>query len=517
LNDAYLHLIGYSRADWAAGTIPWANLTPPEYAAVDEQKDRDVRETGYFSPYEKEYILKNGDRIFVLIGAARFGGTLEGGVFFALDLSEIKQLEQQLRRQTEALERASRVKDEFLAVLSHELRSPLNAILGWAQMLRTRKYNEVTTSRALETIERNARLQTQLIEDLLDISRIIQGKLTLNISPVNLSATVEGAIETMRLSAEAKSIHLEPALDQRIGIITGDVNRLQQVICNLLSNAIKFTPNGGRVEVRLSQVAPENQSGSLTTYAQVQVKDNGKGINAEFLPHVFEHFRQADFSITRTYGGLGLGLSIVRQLVELHGGRVRADSLGEGQGATFTVLLPLPQDVRELAGSSPASSRTAMRSGASPAAARLSHHRILVVDDEVDARQFLAALLEQEGAVVMVVASAAEVYGAIDQFQPDLLIGDVGMPDEDGYTLLRKLRSRERAAGSLLKSKYQGQLPALALTAYAREEDHTQAIEAGFQAHLCKPVDATQLITTILNLIDSSDRSPVPADRTAGI
>jgi signal transduction histidine kinase/DNA-binding response OmpR family regulator len=400
-------------------------------------------------------------------------------------------------------QQANRVKDEFLAVLSHELRSPLNAILGWSQMLRSRKLNEVTTSRALETIERNARLQTQLIEDLLDISRIIQGKLNLRVCPVNLTSTIEAAIDTMRLAAEAKSINLKftiadlglansnqisasletekqsdncpSAIEEPKVLALGDPNRLQQIVWNLISNAIKFTPAGGHVEIRLA---------ALDSHAQIIIKDTGKGIRAEFLPHVFDYFRQADASITRNHGGLGLGLAIVRHLVELHGGTVSVESPGDNQGATFTVRLPLisTQSDKDEADES---------SGSSP---RLDGARVLIVDDELDSREFLIFMLEQYGASVMAVASAEEALVAFEKFQPVVLVSDIGMPGEDGYSLIHKVRSRAPAQG--------GQVPAIALTAYARDGDRNQALAAGFQRHLAKPVEPAELAAVIASLME---------------
>ncbi len=400
---------------------------------------------------------------------------------------------------------ANRIKDEFLAVLSHELRSPLNPILGWTKLLRSRKFDEKATDRALETIERNAMLQAQLIEDLLDVSRILRGKLVLNVTPVNLATTIEAALETVHLAAQAKQISIETVLDPSVGQVLGDANRLQQVIWNLLSNAVKFTPQGGWVEVRLQKVeeglkvnrlkvegdAPGVATTALskdniqpsTQYAQIQVKDNGKGISPEFLPHVFEYFRQADSTTTRRFGGLGLGLAIVHHLAELHGGSVFAESPGEGLGATFTVRLPLMV-------AHPEPTREEVQSNRS---ADLSGLRVLVVDDEADIRELVTFILQESGAEVTVTASASEALAALNQSVPDVLLSDIGMPDVDGYMLMRQVRAFSPERG--------GQIPAIALTAYAGEYNQQQALAAGFQLHVSKPVEPDELVRAIANLV----------------
>ncbi|NJN56882.1 MAG: response regulator [Leptolyngbyaceae cyanobacterium SL_5_9] len=412
----------------------------------------------------------------------------------------------------------NRIKDEFLATLSHELRSPLNPILGWSRLLQTKRFDETTLTRALQTIERNAKLQTHLIEDLLDISRIIQGKLALKVSSVNLVAIVEAAIDTMRPAADAKSIPLkvllaEPGATSSNGAIVepewkvdadptllarfqtmGDPNRLQQIIWNLLSNAIKFTPQGGQVEIRLSLIEPEatltagmSKTPIQARYAEIAISDTGKGIKPDFLPHIFDYFRQADASITRVYGGLGLGLAIVRHLTELHGGTICAESFGEGQGATFTVRLPLlvsQPDSKELGSSTPAID--------------LKGIQAVVVDDEVDTREIITLILEGYGTRVISAASVSEALEAVEQFIPDVLVSDIGMPLEDGYTLIRKVRE--------LELDRDGMIPAIALTAYARPEDQHQAVAAGFQLHLPKPVEPEKLAKAVAELVG---RAPV--------
>ncbi|MBD2496029.1 response regulator [Nostoc sp. FACHB-280] len=378
--------------------------------------------------------------------------------------------EQAARAQAES---ANRVKDEFLAILSHELRSPLNPILGWSRLLQTHKLSPSKTAEALATIERNAKLQTQLIDDLLDVSRILRGKLSLNFVPVDLSFVIVAAIETMQNAAIAKSIVIQTHLDS-VGQVAGDSARLQQIVWNLLSNAIKFTSAHGTVSIELKQVGK---------YAQITVSDTGQGIAPEFLPYVFESFRQADASITRQFGGLGLGLAIVRHLVELHHGTVQAASPGEGQGATFTVMLPL-LPVPTLKHQEVKSSHSELD---------LTGMRVLAVEDDPDSREFLVFVLEQYGATVMAVANTAAGFELFPEFQPDILVSDIGMPGEDGYSLIRKIRK--------LPANQGGKIPAIALTAYAKTEDSQQALAAGFQTHLPKPVEPTLLAKAIIDLL----------------
>jgi PAS domain S-box-containing protein len=398
--------------------------------------------------------------------------------------------EQAARAEAESV---NRMKDEFLATLSHELRTPLNAILGWSQLLRNRKFDEATTARALETIERNARSLTQLVGDILEVSSIIRGKVRLNIQPLTVMPLVEAALDSVRLAAEAKAIQIRFHHDQPIEIISGDPDRLQQVFWNLLSNAIKFTPPGGRVEVSLTQT---NHT------VNIAVSDTGQGISSDFLPRVFDRFRQADGSTNRQHGGLGLGLAIVRHLVELHGGTVWATSPGVGAGATFTVQLPL--NSRSRAGSiepvQPLDS-VIVRSVSGSQLTPLANLQILVVEDDQDAREFLTILLEDAGAVVIAVTSvgaAIEVLSEtpIDRY-PDLLISDIGMPEQDGYTLIRQVRSSA--------IDRQVTLPAIALTAYATTEDQTQLLQAGFNCHVAKPADPNELMAVITSLVENPD------------
>ncbi|MEG4805534.1 MULTISPECIES: ATP-binding protein [unclassified Microcoleus] len=388
--------------------------------------------------------------------------------------SDREQLLQQTQAAREEAERANRIKDEFLAVLSHELRSPLNPILGWTRLLQNGKLDTARQAEALATIERNAKLQSQLIEDLLDISRIMQGKLTLTPAPVSLTFVISCALETVRLAAEAKNIPIALDLDLRVAPVSGDAARLQQVVWNLLANAVKFTPNGSPITVELRQV--ERQ-------AQIRVMDTGSGINPQFLPHVFEYFRQEDGSTTRKFGGLGLGLAIVRQIVELHGGTVEAESPGEGLGATFTVKLPLM----------PVPSAAAVDRPSSEPSLDLHGVRVLAIDDEIDSREFVAFVLEQAGAFVTTATTAREGFAAFLECQPDVLLSDIGMPDMNGYMLMRQIRALPPSLG--------GQIPAIALTAYAGDFNQQQALKAGFQRHLAKPIEPDELIGAIASVL----------------
>ncbi|MEH1901463.1 MAG: ATP-binding protein [Nostoc sp.] len=415
-------------------------------------------------------------------------GIVENGLLVRVwgtqrDITERKQAEQEREQTTRADAEVARcIKDEFLATLSHELRTPLNAIMGWTQLLTRRKFDETTTGRALETIERNTKSLAQLIEDILDVSRIIRGTLHLNIHQVKLVTLVEAAIETVRPAAQAKEISIKCRFNPEVGVIVGDANRLQQVVWNLLSNAVKFTPKKGRVDVQLQRIQ---------SHVQIRVSDTGGGIAAEFLSHVFERFCQADSSRTRSHGGLGLGLAIVRHLVELHGGTVSAQSPGIGQGATFIVNLPMKAvDVEANTAEELSSSVDAQE--VNNYLPKLDDLRVLIVDDEADARHLLTTILRQYGIQVIAAASASEALLALQEFKPHVLVSDISMPQEDGYTLIRKVRALPTDQG--------GRIPAVALTAYARVEERTQALLAGFQLHVPKPVNAGELAAVIANL-----------------
>ncbi|RUT06630.1 hypothetical protein DSM106972_028870 [Dulcicalothrix desertica PCC 7102] len=400
-----------------------------------------------------------------------------------------------LQQQADQLRDANRMKDEFLAILSHELRSPLNSILGWSQLLLGRPNLDPTKkAQALLTIERNARAQKQLIEDLLDISRIIRGKLRLNVAPCNIVPIVEAAIETVRTAAEAKHIQVIFTIQDSKLFVKGDAERLQQVTWNLLSNAIKFTGVGGEVEIKLIRLSTVNceHCGALEQVL-IQVKDNGIGIQPDFIPYVFDRFRQADSSSTRTHGGLGLGLAIVKHLVELHGGNVAVESQGEGLGATFTVKLPLLSNEQIQTTSLDIISSSNTPSSAFSFLPSLEGIRVLVVDDEADTRNFVVTVLEQSYAQVQAAASVTEALELISQCKPDVIVSDIGMPGEDGYALIRKIRELPSNAG--------GNIPAAALTAYARTEDRLRAIREGFQLHLPKPIEAAELTTVVASLV----------------
>ncbi len=410
------------------------------------------------------------------------------GIVFK-DISERKRVEEERERMLEresalrqAAEAASQLRDEFLATVSHELRTPLAAILGWVQILRTETLSPEKRDRALETVERNARSQAQLIEDLLDVSRILAGKLRLEIEHVEIDPLVEAALETVMPAANAKQIQIAQALGSRCTVM-GDPHRIQQVVWNLLSNAVKFTPNGGRVAVNVSRV---------DSTAQIVVSDTGRGIAPELQDHIFERFRQADGSTTRSYGGLGLGLSIVRQLVDMHGGTVTVASGGDDKGSTFTVRLPLAVARRRDPRPTVDPSMSAKEFVRPP---ELIDMKILVVDDEADTREMVATLLGNCGAQVRSAASAAEAFRLFVDERPDVVVSDIGMPGEDGYSLIARLRALAPAEG--------GHVPVIALTAYARTQDRTRALLAGFNNHVAKPVEPSELLAVVASLARS--------------
>ncbi|MGV0027531.1 hybrid sensor histidine kinase/response regulator [Phormidesmis priestleyi] len=436
-------------------------------------------------------------------------GELMGYVGTIEDITERKQAEaaqeQMFREQVarQEAETANRMKDEFLAVLSHELRTPLNSMLGWARLLRSKKFDEITTARALETIERNAESQSQLIEDILDVSQIIRGKLKLNCYAINLSSIIDAALDSVRPQAEAKSIRIvPPSLEGAIVRVWGDPTRLQQIIWNLLTNAVKFTPQSGQVEVSVTN-EPH------TPFAQVTVTDTGIGIQPDFLPKVFDRFRQADSTTTRSHSGLGLGLAIVRHLVELHGGTIQADSQGEGQGATFTVRLPIHEEgararesakEQESAGAKPGGNGAAINpqdyediTPCSSAPPLLKGLHVLLVDDEEDNRELVRFILQQQGGIVTSVSTAQQAIEILSQQKPDLLLSDIGMPEMDGCALIRQVRNWLPEQGGLI--------PAIALTAYAGELNQQKMLAAGFQQHLAKPVEPEVLLSAIVRLV----------------
>ncbi|HEY6229979.1 MAG TPA: PAS domain S-box protein [Pyrinomonadaceae bacterium] len=394
--------------------------------------------------------------------------------------AERAELLQRERAARAEAEKANRLKDEFLATLSHELRTPLNAVIGWSRMLNSGRLDRESSKHALEVIERNAWMQKQIIEDILDVSRVITGKLQLNRSPIDLVAVVDAALDAVRPAMEAKEIKIETIIAANLRMISGDADRLQQVVWNVLSNAAKFTPAGGSVEISVNQTE---------THVIIQVADSGPGIDPEFLPHVFERFRQGDGSTTRTHGGLGLGLAIVRHLVELHGGTITVENRTPDPGATFTIRLPLPSG--ELQAATLASADAAFRESAREQPS-LEGLKILIVDDETDALDLISVELAQHGAKVKGVTNAEDALLALEQEKFDLLISDIGMPKMDGYELIRRVRKQEETKET--------RLPAVALTAYARVQDRMQAIMAGFSTHVAKPVEANELITVVASL-----------------
>ncbi len=500
VNKALLDLWGLT-LEQALGKDFFDLKYPDDLAAKLARQVRQVFETKKGLSDETPYTSTTGaggwyEYIFSPVFAA--DGSVEVVVGSTRDVTQRKLSEEQLRQaatdreeilaseraaRSEA-ERTSRMKDEFLATLSHELRTPLNAILGWSQILASGSRDDADLSEGLATIERNARAQTQIIEDLLEMSRIISGKVRLDVQRVDLAAVVQAAMETLKPAADAKGVRLQAVLDPRAGPVNGDPNRLQQVFWNLLTNAVKFTPRGGRVQVVLECV---------NSHLEVSVTDTGEGIRPDFLPYVFDRFRQSDASTTRRHGGLGLGLAIVKQLIELHGGTVRARSDGEGKGAAFIVSLPLkvlhvePEPVQERR-----HPKTASVPVAADLCADIAGVKVLIVDDEPDARALLKRLLEDCGAVVTVAASAEEAMRKLQAERPDVIASDIGMPGEDGYALIRRIRALGPERG--------GDTPALALTAYARADDRVKAVMAGFQHHISKPVEPAVLIAMVASL-----------------
>ena len=478
VNEQACRRLGYTREELLSMSV--TDITGASTIPSQERIERLLVEKHFV--VESVHCTKTAEQMPVEVSATLFTlGGLPTVQAICRDITDRKRTEaereQFLERERiarEQAEAANRIKDDFLAVLSHELRTPLNPILGWTKLLRRGTLNAQKTAIALETIERNAQLQTQLIEDLLDVSRILQGKLTLNLAAVDLVETIEAAKETVRLAAEAKSIVIETALEPTTHFLLGDANRLQQVVWNLLSNAVKFTPPGGQVRIALTYSAND---------AQMTVQDTGKGISPAFLPYVFDTFRQADGTITRTFGGLGLGLAIVRQIVALHGGTVLAESSGDGLGATFTVRLPLR------------ATPVLLNQSHEPVLPMLGLQNlpILVVEDETDTRELLTFILEQAGAKVTAVASGAAALTTLQQALPAILLSDIGMAEMNGYSLMRQIRS--------LTSEQGREIPAIALTAYASEYDQQQALAAGFQQHLSKPVEPEALVRAIAQLV----------------
>lgn len=416
-----------------------------------------------------------------------------------IEVKERRQVEDRLRvalsgeqiARAEA-ETANRLKDEFLATVSHEIRTPLNAIIGWSHLLRSGRLDEAGTTRAIETIDRNAKTQAQLIEDILDVSRVITGKLRLRNEPVDIASVINAAIDSVQLAIESKDLHLEVTLDPSARHTFGDDGRLQQVVWNLLSNAIKFTPTGGRIKIKVKRA-----EGNM----QLRVSDTGHGISPDFLPFIFERFRQADGTNTRNHGGLGLGLAIVRHLVELHGGSIKADSEGVGDGATFTITLPLaPQSRSQRKKVTGRLRAEEISQGHFTSLPLLDGVKVLLVDNDADTLQVVRAMLDGSKAIVQTAASVGEAMEMLVWYDPHVLVSDLAMPEEDGYSLIRKVRALDVNKGY--------QLPAIALTSYVRVEDRARALEAGFNMFVPKPLQPDELITAIANLADTS-REPM--------
>jgi PAS domain S-box-containing protein len=483
-NDAFLNIVGYTREELVSGHVSWAEMTPREFAHLDARAFVEMEANGICTPFEKVYVGKNGRRIPILIGLAFWEGSTDSGVAWILDVSARRTAEAERDRLLERerlaraeAEQANRSKDEFLAMVSHELRTPLNAMLGWARMLSAGTGDAARQKRGLEVIERNAIAQAQLIEDLLDVSRIVHGKLRLEVASMDLRAVVEAAVDSVRPGFESKGLQLTVELEPNLDHILGDAQRLQQVVWNLLSNSAKFTPKGGHVHLELRKVDAR---------VELTVSDNGKGIAPNALPFVFDRFRQADASITRAFGGLGLGLSIARHLIELHGGTIEASSEGEGKGARFTLTLrQFPLDP----GALPTLTATLPpRSAVNHLASELAGLRVLVVDDEQDARELTSTILSEGGATVVSAASASDALKALHEQPLDVMISDIGMPEQDGYQLIRRVRQLATPAAKI---------PAAALTAFTRNEERRQAMVAGFQLHISKPVEPVELTAAV--------------------
>jgi len=506
-NRAAEQLFGFSADEMIGQSI--TRIIPDHLQHEEVDILAKVRKGERIERYETTRVRKDGQRLEISLTISPIrdsSGRIVGAAKIAHDITARRGAERELQEREAQLskllsereffleseraarsdaEKLSRVKDEFLATLSHELRTPLNAIQGWAVLLRERRVSRPEDyERGLETIERNVRIQSQIVNDLLDMSKIISGKVHLDVQPLYLHDIVGQAIEAVRETARAKNVRIQPLLDSRIGLVRGDPNRLQQVLWNLLSNAIKFTPSGGRVQVVLERVS---------SHVEISVEDTGIGIRNDFLPLVFDRFRQADPSTTRRYGGLGLGLSIVKSLVELHGGSVRVKSPGENLGSTFIVALPIAH-VRTDA--EQAEQAFALESSESVELPRLDGIRVLVIDDEEDGRMLTARILEGQGAYAACASSGPEALDVLAKERFDIVLSDIGMPDMDGLELIRHIRSLDKSRSS--------PLPAIALTAYARTEDRQRTLLAGFHMHLSKPIEARELIASISGLLHLS-------------
>jgi PAS domain S-box-containing protein len=493
-------VFGYTASETVGQPITM--LIPIQY--IDEEPTilEKIRRGETVDHYETVRRRKDGELINISLTVSPIrdeAGTIIGASKIARDITNRKRAEvereQLLAREQEArlqAESANRMKDEFLATVSHELRTPLNAILGWSRILSGGNLDSETSMRGLNSIEKNAKAQAQLIEDLLDISRIISGKFRLRAQPLEVASVIESAIDTVRPTAEAKGIRLQVVLDPEAGPVLGDAGRLQQVVWNLLSNALKFTPKGGRVQVRLIRI---------NSHIELEVSDTGQGITREFLPHIFERFRQADSTISRAHRGLGLGLAIVRHIVELHGGIVAAASPGKDQGATFTIRLPLIVTHMKAADEARAHPKvdTDVALHFQPSLI-LEGVRVLIVDDEPESLFLLSTVLTQSGAYIKTAASAVEGFKEVKEWRPDVIVSDIGMPGEDGYAFIKRVKNWTHENGL--------RIPAVALTAYARAEDRMRALASGYQLHIPKPVEPAELITVVESVIERHTTPP---------
>ena len=489
-NPAAERTFGYTAAE-AVGRNIRLIIPPDRWPEEDEVLAR-IRRGERVDHFETIRRAKDGHLInvsLVISPVKDESGKIVGASKVARDITDRKLMEQERERllslerlSRERAEEANRLKDEFLAVVSHELRSPLNAIMGWASLLQARDLDE-QTSRAIETIQRNAQTQNQLIGDLLDVSRIVSGQLRLNIRPFELASVIRAAIEVIRPSAEAKSILIDTLLDPSAGPVTGDPDRLQQVFWNLLSNAVKFTTVGGRIQIRLQRV---------NSHAELTVSDTGKGIDRKLLPHIFERFRQGDSTTTREYGGLGLGLAIVRHLVELHGGVVHAHSAGEGKGAEFVVELPVSLTARRAAPIDRPAAEPSLGESLGGTMPVLDGLRVLFVDDEPDAREVVTATFRETGAEISTAGDVEEALRLLESFKPNILISDIAMPAHDGYELIRRVR--------VLPPDKGGKIPAIALTAFVRAQERLKVLSAGYQRHVPKPLQPLELAIVVASL-----------------
>jgi PAS domain S-box-containing protein len=482
-NPAAERMFGYTEQEAIGKSIRM--IIPEELQSEEDVVLSKIRAGDKVDHYETVRQRKDGSRVNVSLTVSPIrdaSGTIFGASKIARDVTDRVTMERQYARLYAEAQEANRIKDDFLAVLSHELRTPLNAIVGYSRLMRGNMLPEDQVVRAIETLERNARWLTQIVDDVLDVSRIVSGKVRLDVQAVELAVVLDNAVATVQPAADAKNVRIQSLIDPRIGPISGDPARLQQVMWNLLSNAVKFTPKGGRVQVRLERI---------NSHIEIVVSDTGIGIDEEFLPYVFDRFRQADSGSTRRAGGLGLGLAIVKHLVEMHGGSVHAHSAGEDKGSTFTVKLPMM-----IVNPSAAQSREhplAERRNPLQQLADLAGVRVLAVDDDADALGLLKDVLEAAGAKVSTAASALDALDAIGGFKPDAVVADIGMPDMDGFELIRRIRA--------LDDPKLRDVPAAALTAFARSEDRTKALQSGFEMHLAKPVDPGELVASVATLV----------------